>query len=146
MLFAPTDEGGDRPTIVVTGTTDNGGNSFAVAKLMTVKFPLCAILMEIAAILHQRNQDLDLTWAPREQNVEADELSNGDYKRFRPELRIEVRLEELQFIVLPELLDKGEVFYRLVAKLKIAPKAILTPAAKKRKRKPETRLRATHPW
>ena len=146
MLFASSDDDGDRPTIVVTGTTDNRGNSFAVAKLMTVKFPLCAILMEIAAVLHQRNSDLDLTWAPREQNIEADELSNGDCKRFRPELRIEVRLADLQFIVLPELLDKGEVFYRLVAKLKTAPKVVLTPAAAKRKRKPETRLRATHPW
>jgi hypothetical protein len=74
ILFAPTDEDNDRPTIVITGTTDNRGNSFAVAKLMTVKFPLCAILMEIAAVLHRRNQDLDLAWAPREQNVEADEL------------------------------------------------------------------------
>jgi len=146
ILFAPTEEDNGRPTIVITGTTDNRGNSFAVAKLMTVKFPLCAILMEIAAVLHQRNHDLDLAWTPREQNIEADELSNGDHKRFRAEHRIAADLDKLHFIVLPELLDKGELFYRLVAKLKAAPKAVETPVTLKRKRKPETRLRVTHPW
>ena len=129
----------------LTGLTDNKGNAHAVAKMLTTKFPLCAILMEIAATMEQNRMPLSLYWIPREQNVEADELSNEDSKRFSPILEIKIDVAGLKFIVLDELLDKGEALYQLVEKHKAAREPGSAPP-KKLQRKPEQKLRATHPW
>ena len=61
----------------MVGRTDNKGNSHVVAKLLTTKFPLCAVLMQLTSDLGTRGVDLDLAWIPREENILADELSNG---------------------------------------------------------------------
>ena len=84
-------------TLTITGTTDNLGNRFAVSKLMTTKFPMCAVL-EMTSILSKRRQRLKLAWAPREQNFEADELSNGITHRFSPkkEVKVEAILANMQ--------------------------------------------------
>ena len=68
----------------LSGSTDNKGNSHAIAKMMTTKFPLCAILMELAAQLQDKELNLQLHWVPRDQNTEADELSNFNAARFDP--------------------------------------------------------------
>ena len=113
---------------------------------MTVKFPLCAILMETVASLHQAKLDLDLKWIPREQNVEADELSNSDSKRFTKDNEVKVELESMKFILLDEMLDLGEDLCELIDNKKEEKKLVPSTGTLKRKRKPETRLRATHPW
>ena len=63
-----------------------------MAKLMTTKFPLCAAVMELASRLAAGKRSLGLKWAPREQNVEADELSNGLTHRFDPALEVKVEI------------------------------------------------------
>ena len=92
------------------------------------------------------HQELELNWIPREQNTEADELSNMETRRFQDKHRVKVVVEELKFTLLDELLDQGEKLYQLIEKVKDATPSPGLPTAKKRKRKPETRLRATHPW
>ena len=113
---------------------------------MSTKFPWNAILMEVAATLHSPQADLSLEWIPREQNIEADELSNGIQRRFSPENEMKIKTGELRFILLDELLDTGEELYGFIenAKGAKAPQAVLTK--KGTKRKPDTRLRATPPW
>ena len=91
------------------GTTDNKGNMYLVRRLMTTKFPLSVYLMEIAAQMEKRGLDLELWWTPREQNTEADELSNLDFRHFRKDKRIEVNLEAIQTIVMKDLLGAGAV-------------------------------------
>ena len=54
--------------------------------------------MEIAATMQKAHFNLDLLWVPREQNIEADELSNFDSKRFRPELEVKIDEKVLDFI------------------------------------------------
>ena len=49
-------------------------------------------------------------WVPRLQNVEADALTNLDFRHFSTEKRIQVSLEELPFEVLPQFLAEGEKF------------------------------------
>ena len=114
--------------------------------MMTTKFPLSAILMELAATLSCRGSELRLNWIPREQNIEADELSNGDARAFRPELEIKVDLEKLNFVMLPELLDTGEELYGYVENVKKKRASLVATHVPKKKRKPDTRLRVTHPW
>ncbi|CAE7173456.1 unnamed protein product [Symbiodinium pilosum] len=57
--------------------TDNRGNSNLVARLLTTKFPLCILLMELAMQPQVRGADLRLHWLPRLQNKEADSLTTA---------------------------------------------------------------------
>ena len=131
---------------MVTGSSDNKGNSHVVAKLMTSKFLLCVILMEVAAEIQTRNFSLDLQWVPREQNAEADELSNSDPKRFDPENVIPVNMGNMKFIILDEMLHKGEKLHQGLEMEKAKATTQMVPDKPKQKRKPGTSLRATHPW
>ena len=66
--------------------------------------------------------------------------------------KVKVDLEQLPFLVLNQMLDKGEELFFQIDKAKAAaaarPPAPAAPKnrATKRKRAPDTRLRATHPW
>ena len=57
---------------------------------MTTKFPLCAAMMQLSSTLAERHMKLRLNWAPREQNYEADELSNGIKHRFDKNKQVDV--------------------------------------------------------
>jgi hypothetical protein len=153
----------------LAGDTDNQGNTYAVGRLLSTKFPLNIVLMELALQLHSRGMTLDLSWIPREQNLEADELSNGIFRQFTPERRVTVVVEDLEFLVLPALMEEAEVLYgdiltskkkkqeaRDLAKSKDAALTIDAADGKKRlveltprrsvRRKPSEKLRVSQPW
>ena len=73
--------------------TDNLGNRHLVTRLLTTKFPLCVVLMQLAWTLHCRDLELRLDWLPRLQNRKADALTNGDFSGFSADLRIEIEPE-----------------------------------------------------
>ena len=54
---------------------------------------------------------LDMAWVPREQNCEADAITNGDVAWLNPEKEIKVDLQRVPFTLLHELLEKGKDFY-----------------------------------
>ena len=62
--------------------TDNQGNAFLLDKMMTTKFPLGIILMELAHQLGLRRAVLRAEWLPRLQNEEADALTNAGFHTF----------------------------------------------------------------
>ena len=97
--------------ISVGGLTDNSGNRFAVAKMLTTKWPLLAFLAELALQLESREILLEVDWVPREQNTEADAITNGDFAWLNPSRRVQTDLKSLPFIMLPDLLARGESFY-----------------------------------
>ena len=68
--------------------TDNQGNSFLMDKLLTTKFPLGLILIELSYQLARRRMALRAEWVPRLQNEEADALTNGEYHAFDPDRRV----------------------------------------------------------
>ena len=110
QLFCPIET---RPTTGLmrcTGATDNAGNSYVVAKLMTTKYPLAPILMELTAALALRGLWLNLEWVPRELNTQADELTNSNYSSFKEEHRMEVVWSKLPFGIMSALLDEGLKF------------------------------------
>ncbi|CAE8658280.1 unnamed protein product, partial [Polarella glacialis] len=96
-----------RALLTLGGSTDNLGNKFVVAKLQTTKYPLVCVLMEIAAMLHQAGEGLDLQWVPRLQNIEADQLTNGDFRGFDPALRVRVNIATHPWVVLNSMLKQG---------------------------------------
>ena len=93
------------------GLTDNRGNKFAVAKLLTTKWPLSAFVGEVAAQPEHRGILLEVEWVPRELNAEADAITNGQTDWLTASLRRKVVLAELPFLGLNELLAAGAKFY-----------------------------------
>lgn len=79
LLLDDDHEGGATHTarVSVGGLTDNIGNRFAVARLLTTKWPLDVFVSELATQLEVRNLLLQLSWVPRDQNAEADAITNG---------------------------------------------------------------------
>lgn len=75
---------------------------------MSTKFPLTLLLMELTEGLRFRDLKLYLEWIRREDNIEADALSNEDWGDFNEELREIRRPERIGWKVLDELKVRGE--------------------------------------
>ncbi len=106
-------------SLSVGGLTDNSGNRFAVARMMSTKWPLSAFVSELAAQLEARGLLFELQWIPREQNAEADAITNGDFTWLNPLRRVEAKLEDLPVIVLPTLLKDGALLYKDIDTLNV---------------------------
>ena len=147
VAFGPTAVEGQvhRCCVEVPGFTDNQGNSHALNRLMSSKYPLVCVIMELAAQLEKRGARMDVSWTPRELNDEADRLSNFDTTGFDPQRRIRVRPEKTKWLVLNEVLESGQEFYRERVALQESRRGAPL-AAVGRKRKRDTRLRVTDPW
>ena len=143
----------------LAGETDNAGNSYVVSRMMTTKWPLAAILMEVTIQVRSRQLDVALDWIPRLQNAEADAITNEDYRDFDTERRIETSVEAAaaKFVLLPRLLIAGEkiVESQREAKATKAEAAKIEeteerkrdrPPARRWKKPLSKRLRATDPW
>ena len=88
----------------LTASTDNMGNTYVLQHLMSCKYPLSIVVMEVAMQLRRINLELDLRWIPRGQNVAADALTNREFAGFDPAKRIEKNFEDIQFMVLDKLM------------------------------------------
>ena len=119
VAFPPEGEEGMVGSLTISGTTDNLGNKSVVARLLTTKFPLVAVLMELAAQLMHRGQVLELNWAPRLQNLEADALSNSDFRGFNAARRVRVNVGSHPWIVLPDMLASGRALYEKIREGKV---------------------------
>ena len=120
------------------------GNSFALTKLMSSKFPLVVILAEVAAQLRSRSMVLNLGWTPRDQNEEADALTNGDYTAFCPTKRVRFVVEEAPWLVLPRMMEVATSLYEDVQRHKaVRVGAVLQPPVAK---KAKLSLRQRDPW
>ena len=97
--------------LALEGVTDNLGNTFALTRLMSSKFPLVVLLSELACQMRQRGMELALSWAPREQNEEADALTNEDFSAFDIKRRIEVSLPDIRWMVLGEMMSVSVDLY-----------------------------------
>ena len=130
--------------ITVGCGTDNQGNSFLVDRLMTTKYPLGVILIELCHQMSLRHAALRARWIPRDQNEEADSLTNSDFGHFSMERRVHVDIQEMPFGVLHGLLAKGEDYLAELAAAKLAGRD--EPGGqRKRKIKGET-LKDRQPW
>ncbi len=131
-----------RALLTLPSFTDNKGNSAALSRLATTKFPLCCIAMELSVLLESRGMQLNLEWTPRELNVEADRLSNGDSQGFDPALRVAIDPFNMQWAILDRLLADGAAYERQREITTIN----VNGRRKAAKRAKELRLKARDPW
>ncbi len=118
--------------------TDNQGNSHTLNRLMTSRFPLICVVMELATLLDQYNLRMQVAWTPRELNQQADALSNGVIDDFNPDNRIDVDPERMEWRILDQVMDEGARYYQEL------PRPYSGPPARKRAR--QERLRVRDPW
>ena len=113
VLLSPAGSSGQplRAQLVLPALTDNRGNALALARLATVKFPLTLVACELSAQLEARSMRLSLDWVPREFNVEADALSNGDVDGFDPAQRKSLDVALYPWLVLRRLQQEAAEFY-----------------------------------
>ena len=111
MVLLPEGGGSDRLGLAtLTCGTDNQGNTFLLDKLLTTKYPLGVVLMELSCQLGLRRAALRANWLPRLQNEEADALTNSDFRHFSADKRIDVDLAALPFRVMNDLFAEGEAY------------------------------------
>ena len=133
----------------LTCGTDNQGNSYLLDKLMTTKYPLGIVLIELACQLGRRHAALHARWILRLQNEEADALTNEDFRHFNMSLRIPVDLANLNFIIMNDLFQVGDAYVEEVNRLKEAAKSERTLNGNRvqgRKTPAHAKLGSTDPW
>ena len=118
MLFSDAWNKEDQGTIYGAGLTDNRGNSFVLSKLLSTKFPLTVLLIELSEQLRIREVELHLVWIPRKENQEADDLTNEMFEKFSQENRTLVDPLNLKWIVLTDLMKASVDLYSDIVKLK----------------------------
>ena len=145
VVFSPNWPAATRGAVLLSGTTDNLGNTFILSRMMTSKFPALVILTELAARLRQDNAELQLAWAPRDQNEEADSLTNEHFEDFDEARRIDFNPLAVEWLVLNDMLAVSEEINEVVKQRRSgSEKGGEAPPS--RKRPPGERLRARDPW
>lgn len=96
----------------------NLSNTFLFDGLLTTKYPLGVVLMEVAHQCRKRRVSLRASWVPRLENQEADDLTNLEFKSFDPKFRMEVNLESRPCGVLRELFGVGGRYFTELGDLK----------------------------
>ena len=141
-LFVPKVDPGTTSSgsFTCSGLTDNQGNAYVVQKLLTTKYPLAAVLMQLSSELAARNLWLDLQWTPRENNKEADALTNEQFDGFDMTKRMHVELCDLPTDVMADLLLQGRTFLLDIEHRKEELKNSGNTRHRKRKRQGKT------PW
>ena len=90
---------------------------------------------------------MDLQWVPRGENTLAVELTNQDYSSFCMEDRINVEFKDIQWQVLPEILQVSGDLYRDVCRQREQHKLKNHRDVNKGKKRPATgKLKWTDPW
>jgi hypothetical protein len=151
LLFAPSAGVGANLVLALPCITDNQGNEALVVKNMTTKFPLYLILLELTEQLQLNRWALDLKWQRRDQNQDADDLTNGDFDNFSPALRLDPPLSKLPWLVLPKLFEEAKELHNLISEHKICRKkaAVTAPQGvgdvRGRKRK-SVGIKTSDPW
>ena len=112
MLFGSHWSGALKAAGVITGATDNLGNTYAVSKLMSTKWPLTTLLLELSEQLRTRQLCLQLVWRKRDENAEADSITNEDFSGFNGARRMTVDPASLPWLVLPELMEASKLLYQ----------------------------------
>ena len=103
VLFEPWYEKAGVPMVgrvVIHGGVDKKATGFLALKGVSTKTPLLGVLMEHLHQAESRNIRCILDWRPRDTNVEADSLTNLDFKDFKAENRLDASWEKLDLPIL----------------------------------------------
>ena len=87
--------GRDSLRLQVHAGTDNSATPAVLAKGISNKWPVQGLHMQMAVSLRKANKVCRLTWRPREENQDADDLTNLRFENFAPSLRVPLELADV---------------------------------------------------
>lgn len=119
-IWAPDYKG--RMVAKIPAMTDNLSNEFAVKKFMTSKYPGTVLLMELAEELRAQDLGLGLRWVRRDGNQLADDLTNENFEKFDPALRVVVSGSEIKWRVFDKIDGESKKLYDQIRGIKEASK------------------------
>ena len=96
--------------LVLNAGTDNQSNEALSQKRATTKWPLMIINMQLSVLLSAARLQLNLVWRPRDQNTEADDLTNEKFDDFDAADRISFAYSDLPLTLLHELWETKKEF------------------------------------
>ena len=102
----------------LSGGTDNQTNTYAVAKLMSTKFPSTVLLMELSEQLRSSCLELHLSWIPRDSDVPADDLTNSIFTKFDATKRVNLVGSLIPFLILPDLMKDSQRLFEQITETK----------------------------
>ena len=150
VLVPEVNQRGDKSGLITMScSTDNQGNSFLLDRLLTTRYPLGVILMQLAHEMRKRRMLLRARWVPRLQNQEADDLTNDEFRHFDLAKRIPVDLKDLGFQIMTDLFGVGDAYVealdkeRAELKAKAQSRSVKTSEKEFKRRRP---LRESDPW
>ena len=115
FAFGHLEKGGGSKNLrmAITGGTDNKSNLALQEKNMSTKWPLLAVQMQVSSQLLANGVRMRLRWRPREENVPADAITNGDHSLFDVKNRVEFSLDDLPLSFFRELCASRNEFMSL---------------------------------
>lgn len=108
----------DECTMATEAFTDNRGNDFILKKGLSTKFPITLMVIEVSEMLREKRGYASLRWVKRDENQEADDLTNEVFTKFKMENRREVKSSEVKWIVMDKLVKESALLYDKITKLK----------------------------
>ena len=81
---------------------------------------------------------LEVAWVPRELNAEADAITNDDVAWLDKNLEVSQPMSEIPFMVLNEMLAKGDAFYEGLETVNVF--------GIESKKDPQVLLKVSDPW
>eukprot|EP00435_Cladocopium_sp_Y103_P004894 s4940_g1.t1 len=102
QAFGWLDVGSQRRTVALAlcAGTDNLANDLLLNKRSTTKWPLLLVNMQLSSLLSKARLSLDLRRRPREENIEADQLTNEVFNSFSLPLRVDLKFGDLKLDLL----------------------------------------------
>jgi hypothetical protein len=146
VLFDPEEKVGGLRGCTITASTDNKGNSYIISKLSSTKWPITALLIETSEQLRCRSAILNLQWLRRENNSEADALTNQDFKLFKPELRIGGLFSDIKWKRLDSIIQVSQQLYKQITEQRSQTTAAPTAKPLQKHKKKSRGLKWTNPW
>ncbi|CAK9105104.1 Uncharacterized protein SCF082_LOCUS49005 [Durusdinium trenchii] len=99
--------------VVLAAGTDNRANDVLSTKRTTTKWPLMAINMQLSSAIAKARLSLDLRWRAREENEEADSLTNEVFDAFDLSKRIPVCFSDIDLSTVFALWETKREFEEL---------------------------------
>ena len=106
--------------LVLAAGTDNRANDVLSTKRTTTKWPLMGINTQLSSAIAKARLSLDLRWRPREENEEADSLTNEVFDAFDLELRVPVTFSDLDLSMVFALWETKREFDELKERARLA--------------------------
>jgi hypothetical protein len=132
--------------VIIGGITDNQGNAALLARFATSKYPLFLVLCELAEQMEHLNATVDLAWRRRCENQAADDLTNEEFDKFDPKLRVTKEVPDIEWKVLPGLMAEAEALFLETERNRAAKRAAPPGSRVLKKAKRRRGLKETDPW